>query len=78
MRNIRGRQQTLTQTTVPAFDAIRGHKSAYNRQGQSSKGKEFGKNNPYAFFCYRPSDGRTLHLPLRVDDNTSVILENTL
>ena len=76
------RQKLFTRfyTTVPAFEAIRGHKSAYMYKSGFSftlslKNKQEDIWWTYAFFCYRASNSRALHFTLRVDNNTGVVLE---
>ena len=61
-------------TTVPAFEAIRGQRSAYGEDGQHTIEDITTMVSTYAFFCDGASDGRALHLTLGVDDNTSVVL----
>ena len=62
-------------TTVPAFDAIRGQRSACQERVSASDLRAIAESSTYTFFCDGTSDGRTLHLTLGVDDNTSVVLE---
>jgi len=67
------------QTTVPALEAIRGHRSAWIRVSRGNNGIKCV--NTYAFFCHRTSNSRTLHLTLWVHNHTGVILkveENTV
>ena len=67
------------QTTVPALEAIRGHRSAWLKRHGVIAGQSGVKT--YTFFCHRAGDSRTLHFTLRVHDDTGVILkveENTI
>lgn len=65
-------------TTVPAFDAIRGHKSAWEMPivaGQDLRHMVRWVFCTYAFLRDRSSDGRALHFSFRIDYNTSVVLK---
>ena len=61
-------------TTVPAFEAMRGQRSALKEAGQHTMEDITTMISTYAFFCDGASNGRALHLTLRVDNNTSVVL----
>ena len=61
-------------TTVPAFEAIRGQRSALKEAGQHTMEDITTMISTYAFFCDGASDGRALHLTLGVDDDTGVVL----
>lgn len=70
-----GGSENKDQTTVPAFDAIRGQRSAYAMQLMGGPADE-GHEETYAFLCHRACDGGALHLTLWVDDNASVVLKS--
>jgi hypothetical protein len=63
-------------TTVPAFDAIRGQRSAYKDMAYDQPyGQSRNHEQTYTFFCDRASDGRALHFTLVVHYHTGVVLE---